>query len=102
MASSLLTSISTFLIKYNISPFQFHPTPSLLLEIFQCLAKNHTIILCNAFLSNMISDLIEVKKDFIQVKIEDIHLFDLTWHDKIENSFARGKHKHKPNQKEDN
>jgi hypothetical protein len=46
----------------------------------------------------MISDLKEVKKTFIQVKIKDIHLFDLTWHDKIENSFASGKHK--PNQKE--
>jgi len=61
--------------------------------------KNHTI-LCNAFLSNMISDLKEVKKTFIHVKIKDMHLFDLTWHDKIEISFARGKHK--PNQKEEN
>jgi hypothetical protein len=29
-----------------------------------------------------------------------MHLFDLTWHDKIEISFARGKYK--PNQKEEN
>lgn len=31
-------------------------------------------------LSNMTSDLKEVKKTFIHVKIKDIHLFDLTWH----------------------
>jgi hypothetical protein len=48
----------------------------------------------------MISDLKEVKNTFIHVKIKDMHLFDLTWHDKIEISFARGKHK--PNQKEEN
>jgi hypothetical protein len=60
MASSLLTSISTFLIEYNISPFQIHPIPSLLLEIFQCLAK--TTLYFAMLLSNMISDLKEVKK----------------------------------------